>query len=397
VPDIQAAVVKRYFDGDHLSVSPVGPSPAIMHVDNLQKVTPLWLKLSVDLKHDSQADAAFGWVLEMWGYSIACARLDIKHYVWQQLQIEPSASWHQNVSAERPYIYHYTFGVEYSLDGIPVVGAVGEWSLDKRHYFGGYPPRNLARPPECAQECAWVWWSMFNEATSALGPEWKESRMGGTLDFVKRKPELADSGSAMASSLVLSGPWVINGKHKPIIFFRRGRVHSPWGLGSWECQGGAQVTLSLCGLHLLLTFDSQTNPTSFSYDVSPQASMRAAGTGATGRGTLDASFGGNPQPWTDEERRHPAVELIAGSGPWAWAGVMPMAFLADGRLSSPWGPGHYSPVAGTTDTLLVEFVGAKHKVVVGACNKFHSVREGDGQEVDAWVQLPGAARSCSLI
>ena len=55
--------------------------------------------------------------------------------------------WPQNVSGEDPFIYHYTFGVEYAADGIPVVGAVGEWSLDKRHYFGAPPPRNL----ECAE------------------------------------------------------------------------------------------------------------------------------------------------------------------------------------------------------------------------------------------------------
>ena len=155
VPAEQANVVKRYFDGDHLSVQPVGPSPAIVHVENLKKLTPLWYKLSVELKHDNAADRAFGWVLEMWGYSIACARVGIKHYVWQQFQIEPSSTWHQNVTIEDPFIYHYTFGVEYSQDGIPMVGAVGEWSLDKRHYFGAPPPKDLQTPPECAQECAW--------------------------------------------------------------------------------------------------------------------------------------------------------------------------------------------------------------------------------------------------
>ena len=39
MPNQQASVVKRYFDGNHLDVQPVGGSPAIMHVDNLKKVT----------------------------------------------------------------------------------------------------------------------------------------------------------------------------------------------------------------------------------------------------------------------------------------------------------------------------------------------------------------------
>ena len=48
----------------------VGPSPAIMHVSNLRKLAPLWYELSVQMKADREADGAFGWMLEMWGYSI---------------------------------------------------------------------------------------------------------------------------------------------------------------------------------------------------------------------------------------------------------------------------------------------------------------------------------------
>ena len=66
-PERQAAVVRRYYQGDHRDVQPVGPSPAIMHVDTLKRLAPLWLELSVRLKRDREADAALGWVLEMWG------------------------------------------------------------------------------------------------------------------------------------------------------------------------------------------------------------------------------------------------------------------------------------------------------------------------------------------
>ena len=41
----QARVVKRYLADhltNHLDVQPVGPSPAIMHVDSLKKLAPLW-------------------------------------------------------------------------------------------------------------------------------------------------------------------------------------------------------------------------------------------------------------------------------------------------------------------------------------------------------------------
>ena len=51
----------------------------------------------------------------------------------------------QEVTEENAFIYHYTFGVEYTKEGVPVVGGVGEWSLDKRHYFGAAPPNKCAR------------------------------------------------------------------------------------------------------------------------------------------------------------------------------------------------------------------------------------------------------------
>jgi len=41
-------------------------------------------------------------------------------------------------------------------------------SIEKRHYFGGYPPTDLAPPPQCALECVWVWWRAFNEAAEQV-------------------------------------------------------------------------------------------------------------------------------------------------------------------------------------------------------------------------------------
>lgn len=84
--------------------------------------------MSVKLKHDAQADRAFGWALEMWGWSMAAAKLNIKHKIIQKFQIEPSATWHQNVTVEDPYVFHYTFGHEYTKDGIPLIG-VSWWRI----------------------------------------------------------------------------------------------------------------------------------------------------------------------------------------------------------------------------------------------------------------------------
>ena len=48
---------------------------------------------------------------------------------------------------------------------------VGEWSLDKRHYMGGPPPRALAPPPKCAHDRAFVLRGLYNNASATL--PWK--------------------------------------------------------------------------------------------------------------------------------------------------------------------------------------------------------------------------------
>ena len=48
---------------------------------------------------------------------------------------------------------------------------VGEWSLDKRHYMGGGPPRQLLAPPACAHDRAHVLRSLYNNASGTI-PSW---------------------------------------------------------------------------------------------------------------------------------------------------------------------------------------------------------------------------------
>ena len=111
-------------------VQPIGPSPVIISKAQLVTLTPTWLQLSLALKRDPAADRRFGWVLEMWGYSIAAAQHGIKHKVQREWQIEPGAG--RNIprgASNEPehYIFHYTYGIEYSLAGLPQTGSIGEW------------------------------------------------------------------------------------------------------------------------------------------------------------------------------------------------------------------------------------------------------------------------------
>ena len=51
---------------------------------------PLWHELAVTMKKDPEANAAFGWVVEMWAYSIASAQ------VQQALNPEPRTPNHES-------------------------------------------------------------------------------------------------------------------------------------------------------------------------------------------------------------------------------------------------------------------------------------------------------------
>ena len=81
-------------------VQPIGPSPVIISKAQLVTLTPTWLQLSLALKRDPAADRRFGWVLEMWGYSIAAAQHGIKHKVQREWQIERGGNWSKGKSAD---------------------------------------------------------------------------------------------------------------------------------------------------------------------------------------------------------------------------------------------------------------------------------------------------------
>eukprot|EP00965_Chrysotila_dentata_P209139 6185117-Pleurochrysis_carterae.AAC.1 len=134
-------------------------------------------------------------------------------------------------------------------------------------------------------------------------------------------------------------------------------------------------------------WSSESAPSKFSYTAAEGFTVRKR----SGAGALDSAYVRAPVDGWDAS--HPAAKALIGTGPWAWAGISPMAFLANGVLVSPWGEGSYVGVAGSEDTVRVTFVGAKHTVVYEGCHKFRSVRESDGAKVDGWVQLGQSAVS----
>ena len=74
-PELRPVVAKWTEEPE--SVDPCGPSPVLIHLPLLRRLTPEWLARSFKLKRDAEADRVFGWVLERRRHTIASHRLSL--------------------------------------------------------------------------------------------------------------------------------------------------------------------------------------------------------------------------------------------------------------------------------------------------------------------------------
>ena len=155
-------VVAKYHDPD--AVDPVGPSPVIIHKEQLRTVVEPYWQLCLTLKRDKEANQAFGWVLEMWAWSLATARLGIRHLVVKELQAEPANQGIHDLA--RYFVYHYTFDLK-----------AGPWAWSKRSYTWKYPPRALPTPPRSAAPSSHTYIEVMNRAIAVL-PDWGSRNPG---------------------------------------------------------------------------------------------------------------------------------------------------------------------------------------------------------------------------
>ena len=153
-------------DAEIEAIDPIGNSPVMLSKRDLARIAKPWADVVVQMKTDPQADKAWGWVLEMWAYTLTAYKLGIKHHLYPELAAQPP--W--DTDLKDFYILHYTYGCDYTLDGVFTPGKVGAWRFDKRSYMGRAPPRNLALPPQNAPPLVHALIGMINEATSALNP-----------------------------------------------------------------------------------------------------------------------------------------------------------------------------------------------------------------------------------
>lgn len=156
-------------ESEHMA--PIGNAPTLLSYTDLQKVVPLWFNLSIAIHNDEEAAKEWGWVQEMYAFSIAAYKGGLRDIgLHLKLMSQPPF----DTKLEPYYILHYTYGMDYTLDGVFTPGKYGEWRFDKRSYSQNPPPRNLKEPPtKMNNELVRHLIHAINEATNAI-PGWDE-------------------------------------------------------------------------------------------------------------------------------------------------------------------------------------------------------------------------------
>ncbi|KAK9831741.1 hypothetical protein WJX74_007749 [Apatococcus lobatus] len=157
-------------------IAPIGNAPTLLSWRDLKKVCPQWLNTSLAIYNDKESRAAWGWVQEMYGFTLAAYAVGLGHVdLYRNLMSQPP--WDSD--AERFNILHYTYGMDYALNGTFTPGIMGEWRFDKRSYGQSPPPRNLAEPPVgMKNDLVRSLIAIINEATATI-PGWDDYVISG--------------------------------------------------------------------------------------------------------------------------------------------------------------------------------------------------------------------------
>eukprot|EP00873_Tetraselmis_striata_P010022 jgi/Tetstr1/430286/TSEL_020113.t1 len=172
------------FKDAHLHMDPLGNSPVIIHKDQLKRIAPLWTELALEMKRNSAVNRAFGWIQEMYAFSLASAIVDeqpIRYDMHMEFLVQPPwdadlrvRCWPVDIIARCPlkdvFIIHYTYGMDVDRQGQFTPGRRGYWHWDKRDYISGHVPIDIPPPPKGTGSSIVRLVAMINEAAQALWP-----------------------------------------------------------------------------------------------------------------------------------------------------------------------------------------------------------------------------------
>jgi len=158
-------------DADFEHIHKIGSSPLILAKADMAKIVPTWLNVSVVLKNNPESDKTFGWVQEMYAWSLASFLEGVHDYVLVNNMI--SHPPFDSKLADVPII-HLTYGMTIAKNGKFVRDEHAPWIFNKRDYGSAPPPRNLTPPPKGTTNKVVVKViELINEATANI-PGWDE-------------------------------------------------------------------------------------------------------------------------------------------------------------------------------------------------------------------------------
>uniref|UniRef100_A0A7R9V6U3 Hydroxyproline O-arabinosyltransferase-like domain-containing protein n=1 Tax=Chlamydomonas euryale TaxID=1486919 RepID=A0A7R9V6U3_9CHLO len=174
-------VIKRLAHIDYTpqceSVAPIGNSPTFLTLDDMKRVFPIFLNMSIEVYQDGPAKKLWGWCQEMFAFAMsmyAAGLSDVDLYA--HMVAQPPFDSDLELKPGRPfYILHYTYGLDFDTStGEALLSKVGDWHFDKRAYDPTPIPRGMVEPPDTVDfHLARVMVRAFNEATAAI-PCWDE-------------------------------------------------------------------------------------------------------------------------------------------------------------------------------------------------------------------------------
>ncbi|KDD75345.1 hypothetical protein H632_c731p1 [Helicosporidium sp. ATCC 50920] len=160
-------------------IAPIGNAPTMMHWDDLQRAMPVWFNVSIAVHEDEETAKEWGWVQEMYAFTLSLYKVGIKRV---DLFLEMMAQPPWDTELAPPYILHYTYGMDYTLEGEFTPGKYGAWRFDKRSYAALPPPRNLGEPPAgMKNELVRHLIHAINEASAAI-PGWDQYAKTGKAE-----------------------------------------------------------------------------------------------------------------------------------------------------------------------------------------------------------------------
>ena len=93
---------------------PIGSSPTLLSVKDMKKIAPIWYNVSLAVHEDDEAVKEWGWVQEMYAFTISMYLAGIKECgLFPDMMAQPP--W--DSQKDRYYILHYTYGMDYALNG----------------------------------------------------------------------------------------------------------------------------------------------------------------------------------------------------------------------------------------------------------------------------------------